>query len=96
MGYETRSWPSWLSSSDRSSPGLSDEAGERQWPTRWFDADNFLKGLLIEAPVVDGLELVVFRDEGHVVEVTTSKDVLTVAGRMPSVLVAMDAAQETT
>ena len=72
------------------------EAGERQWPARWFDADNFLEGLLIEAPVVDGLELVVFRDEGHVVEVVTSKDVLTVAGRMPSVLVAMDAAQETT
>ena len=70
------------------------EAGERQWPTRWFDADNFVEGLLIEAPVVDGLELVVFRDEGHVVEVVTSKDVLTVAGRMPSVLVAMDAAQE--
>jgi hypothetical protein len=70
------------------------EAGERQWPARWFDADNFLEGLLIEAPVVDGLELVVFRDEGHVVEVVTSKDVLTVAGRMPNVLVAMDAAQE--
>ena len=70
------------------------KAGDRQWPARWFDADNFLEGLLIEAPVVDGLELVVFRDEGHVVEVVTSKDVLTVAGRMPSVLVAMDAAQE--
>ena len=70
------------------------KAGDRQWPARWFDADNFLEGLLIEAPVVDGLELVVFRDEGHVVEVVTAKDVLTVAGRMPSVLVAMDAAQE--
>ena len=71
--------------------------GARSWPERWFDADGFVEGLLIEAPVVDGLELVLFRDGGYVVEVATAKQVLEgdgVAQRMPQVLVAMDAAME--
>jgi hypothetical protein len=68
-----------------------------EWPSRWYDADHYLEGMLIEVPIETGLELVLFRVDGHVVETATAKEVITgeLSGRMPMAAVAMDAAQET-